>query len=104
MRTVLLKKEYSAESLLDAEQDIQESLANDIIPVDDSGFAQGTFTITVEWSSGEEDHSDRPPLLTDAVAEIERLRAALVAITDVPPDTVLTAHRMRLIAKNAIAT
>lgn len=37
-------------------------------------------------------------------AEIERLHTALVAITDVPAGTVLTAHQMRMIAKNAIAT
>ena len=61
-----------------------------------------------EYLRGLAENQDLPTLmrdtLRDAAAEIERLRAALVAITDVPPDTVLTAHRMRLIAKNAIAT
>ena len=61
-----------------------------------------------EYLRGLVENQDLPTLmrdtLRDAAAEIERLRAALVAITDVPPDTVLTAHRMRLIAKNAIAT
>ena len=37
-------------------------------------------------------------------AEIDRLHTALVAITNVPVGTVLTAHQMRMIAKNAIAT
>lgn len=61
-----------------------------------------------EYLRGLAENQNLPTLmrdtLLDAAAEIERLRAALVAITDVPPDTVLTAHRMRLIAKNAIAT
>ena len=61
-----------------------------------------------EYLRGLAENQNLPTLMRDtllgAAAEIERLRAALVAITDVPPDTVLTAHQMRMIAKNAIAT
>ena len=61
-----------------------------------------------EYLRGLAENQDLPTLmrdtLLDAATEIERLRAALVAITNVPAGTVLTAHQMRLIAKNAIAT
>ena len=61
-----------------------------------------------EYLRGLSENQNLPTLLRDtlrnAAAEIERLHTALVAITNVPVGTVLTAHQMRLIAKNAIAT
>ena len=61
-----------------------------------------------EYLRGLSENQNLPSLMRDtlrtAAAEIERLHAALVAITNVPAGTVLTAHQMRMIAKNAIAT
>ena len=61
-----------------------------------------------EYLRGISENQNLPTLLRDtlrnAAAEIERLHTALVAITNVPAGTVLTAHQMRMIAKNAIAT
>ena len=61
-----------------------------------------------EYLRGISENQNLPTLLRDtlrnAAAEIERLHTALVAITNVPVGTVLTAHQMRMIAKNAIAT
>jgi hypothetical protein len=61
-----------------------------------------------EYLRGLSENQNLPSLMRDtlrnAAAEIERLHAALVAITNVPSGTVLTAHQMRMIAKNAIAT
>lgn len=51
----LLNKEYSGEDLNDVSRDVHESFNPDItpagkdIPVDEYGFAQGTFKVTVEW-------------------------------------------------------
>lgn len=61
-----------------------------------------------EYLRGISENQNLPTLLRDtlrsAAAEIERLHTALVAVTNVPAGTVLTAHQMRMIAKNAIAT
>ena len=61
-----------------------------------------------EYLRGLSENQNLPSLMRDtlrnAAAEIDRLHAALVAITNVPAGTVLTAHQMRMIAKNAIAT
>ena len=48
---VLLNKEYSGESIIDAERDLYESVNHaDDIPQDEYGFPQGTFTITVTFT------------------------------------------------------
>ena len=61
-----------------------------------------------EYLRGLSENQNLPTLMRDtlrnAAAEIERLHTALVAITNVPAGTVLTAHQMRMIANNAIAT
>jgi len=62
----------------------------------------------LRYLRGLAENKNLPTLMRDtlrnAAAEIERLHTALVAITNVPVGTVLTAHQMRMIAKNAIAT
>lgn len=61
-----------------------------------------------EYLRGLSENQNLPTLMRDtlrnAAAEIDRLHTALVAITNVPVGTVLTAYQMRMIAKNAIAT
>jgi len=53
MRTIF-QKEYSDESLYDLDRDISEALSDPDnvmadIPVDDDGFREGTFIVTINW-------------------------------------------------------
>jgi hypothetical protein len=51
----IFKKDYDGESIVDMGRDISESLDERynpdarVIPSDEHGFAQGTFTVTIEW-------------------------------------------------------
>lgn len=55
MSKVIFKKEYDGESLCDVERDMSEAFDPrfniDVqdIPVDEYGFSQGTFKVTIEW-------------------------------------------------------
>jgi hypothetical protein len=52
----LFGKAYSGEELVDVERDIIESfdprfnLLAKVIPQDEHGFPEGSFTVTIEWS------------------------------------------------------
>ena len=51
---IVLKKEYYAESLPDLEQVITDMYDNrqfEEIPVDEYGFHEGKFTVTIEWKA-----------------------------------------------------
>lgn len=51
----LFEKEYSAESLVDLQEDVFEAFNPkynnlvDQILVDENGFMEGTFRVTIEW-------------------------------------------------------
>ena len=51
---ILFDKEYSGESIVDMDRDVNEffsdSLIDDFdIPQDDNGIMQGSFRVTVDW-------------------------------------------------------
>ena len=51
---IIFDKEYSGESVVDMDRDVNEffsdSLIDDfVIPQDDDGVMQGTFRVTVQW-------------------------------------------------------
>ena len=56
----LFKKEYDGESLYDLGRDIAEAMMEEYnplmeeIPVDEHGFANGTFEVSVIWKPEEE--------------------------------------------------
>ena len=58
---VLLDKEYVGESLADVTQDVEEALderfsySSGCIPVDEYGFATGTFRVQIVWEPDEQD-------------------------------------------------
>lgn len=47
MKQILLDREYTDESLLDLESHIEDVL--DKVPVDESGFRNGTFRVVIEY-------------------------------------------------------
>jgi hypothetical protein len=56
---IVFEKTYDGESIVDADRDFSEALqaeynsAMDKIPQDEYGFAQGRFTVKIEWSNHE---------------------------------------------------
>lgn len=48
---IIFEKEYSDESLIDASEDICESVFDDKLnlPQDEYGFRKGIFKITITW-------------------------------------------------------
>lgn len=55
---ILLEKEYCGESLCDVERDVYEALSWPVedkdIPTDKYNIPQGTFKITITWTTGDE--------------------------------------------------
>ena len=51
MSEILLYKEYKGESIVDIEQDVYECINVSDLPVDEYGFATGTFTVKIEWEA-----------------------------------------------------
>ena len=53
---ILLKKTYCGESIIDIEEDVYSSIEYDKdIPVDEYGFSQGEYEITLTWKQINED-------------------------------------------------
>ena len=46
---LLFEKTYYGESLVDIEQDVWDACADDRVPIDKHGFAQGAFKVTITW-------------------------------------------------------
>lgn len=52
----LMYTEYSGESIVDVERDIDEALSDGCkdIPKDEFGFCKGKFTVIIKWEGDEE--------------------------------------------------
>lgn len=52
----MFEQQYDGESICDVPRDVHEAFSSTFnpvirnIPVDEYGFQQGTFTITIQWS------------------------------------------------------
>lgn len=46
---VILKREYSDESMYDLSEDIYEAIQDANLPKDEYEFIKGMFTVTIEW-------------------------------------------------------
>lgn len=53
MSKTILKRTYTAESLCDIEQDVNDSFADIPAEADEHGFFGGTVTVTVEYNEDE---------------------------------------------------
>jgi len=51
LQYITFRKEYSAESIIDIERDVNDAIEDSNIPKDEHGFHKGTFKVTIEWSN-----------------------------------------------------
>jgi len=56
--TILFKKQYDGESMIDMPDDIYYALEECDVPQDEYGIQTGTFTVTIEWSPEEMENDD----------------------------------------------
>jgi len=52
---IILEKTYTAEEIVEVDDDIHWSLNESNIPVDKDGFHEGTFEVVVTWVSSKSD-------------------------------------------------
>lgn len=50
---IVFKKDYTDESLIDLQDDIEWEIEHFGIEKDEHGFRPGTFTVTIEWKPEE---------------------------------------------------
>jgi hypothetical protein len=51
---VLMLREYSAESSIDIDEDVNDAINESNLPVDKHGFFRGTLTVEITWQDDEE--------------------------------------------------
>ena len=47
---IIFENEYDGESIVDMEEHVYDAVNEADVPVDEHGFAKGTFKVTIEWS------------------------------------------------------
>ena len=55
---IILEKTYTAEEIVDVDDDIHWALNESDIPLDDTGFHEGNFEVVITWTPDKEIESD----------------------------------------------